>query len=173
MLGLKRNTVVLKPYSPEWKIVFQNVKKEIESLLSNYKIVIEHIGSTSIDNMPSKPILDIGIGTVSKKDIFEIAKILSNNGWVDRGDREDRGGYLLVKFAGEEVISHHLHILETDDQQWKNYLLFRNRLRDNKQLAYEYKNLKQRLFEKHKLERGNYTDGKAEFIKRVLILNIN
>lgn len=173
MLGLKRNTVVLKPYSPKWKIAFQNVKKEIEALLFNYKIVVEHIGSTSIDNMPSKPILDLGIGTASKKDIIEIVNILSRNTWVDRGDRKDRGGYLLVKFVAEEVISHHLHILVTDDQQWKNYLLFRDSLRNNEQLAEEYKNLKLQLFEKHKLERGNYTDGKAEFIKRVLMLNIN
>lgn len=169
MLGLKRYTVELKPYYPEWEIAFQDLKKEIKKLLPQYKIDIEHIGSTSIDNMPSKPILDLGIGTSSKKDIFEIAKILSHNGWVDRGDRKDRGGYLLVKFSGEEVISHHLHILKTDDQQWKNYLLFRDRLRENKQLAEEYKTLKQQLFEKHKLERGNYTDGKGEFIKRVLM----
>jgi len=168
MLGLKRNTVELKPYSPEWKIAFQDLKREFKILLPEYKIAIEHIGSTSIANMHSKPILDIGIGTQSKKDIFEIVKILTKHDWIDRGDRKERGGYLLVKVTGIDVVSHHLHILETSDEQWKNYLIFRDKLRENKQLAEEYEELKRELFKSYKLDRGKYTAGKADFIKRVL-----
>lgn len=170
MLGLKRWTVRLASYSEDWEREFQLAKAELESLLKNLDLQIEHIGSTSIPNMLSKPILDIGIGTGSKEEIRPIGKILTQNGYLDRGDRKDRGGYLLAKSTSQDVVSHHIHILESSDEQWKNYLDFRNKLRADKELSTEYASLKEQLLKVHKGNREKYTNGKNEFIKRVLKL---
>lgn len=75
MLGLRRNTVKIESYTKAWESEFEKSKKEIKNLLKNKEVATEHIGSTSIKNIVSKPIIDIGIGTNSKKEITEIVEI--------------------------------------------------------------------------------------------------
>ena len=61
-LGLKNNEVKLVSYTEEWKSEYKRVK---QTILKNTNILddhIQHIGSTAINNMLAKPILDILIG---------------------------------------------------------------------------------------------------------------
>jgi len=58
-LGLKNNEVRIVPFDVEWKVEFSNVKKEIQSVLDVDENRIEHIGSTAIEGICAKPIIDI------------------------------------------------------------------------------------------------------------------
>jgi len=154
--------------SEGWKDEFKKTKTEISAILSEWSVTIEHIGSTSVQDLMSKPILDVGIGVGAKDDIGEMVKLLLQYGYVDHGDRKERGGYLMVKFSGPQVISHHVHILRRGDEQWKNYLHFRDVLRMDPIRLAEYQRLKKQLAEKYAEERGKYTEGKRAFIQSVL-----
>ncbi len=54
------------------------------------------------------------------------------------------------------------------NERWEQQLLFRNRLRENSQLVYEYSTLKQGLAKRFNQDRESYTKAKTEFIKQVL-----
>lgn len=61
-LGLKYDEVRIVPFDSEWKVEFSNVKQEIQSVLENDDNRIEHIGSTAIEGISAKPIIDILLG---------------------------------------------------------------------------------------------------------------
>jgi len=168
MLGLKRNTVQLVPYQPEWEVLFLSTKKHLQKLIGEYVLDIQHVGSTSIKGIAAKPIIDIAV-CISQKEIIEkIIPILESNGYKDRGDVRENGGYLIVKDAAPEFRTHHIHIVELHDEQWANYLYFRDTLRENEDLAQDYLKLKQQLADKYPENRKLYTAGKDKFIKEIL-----
>ena len=44
------------PYNDEWPLLFETIKKEIQNSIVDNDVIIEHIGSTSVKNLDSKPI---------------------------------------------------------------------------------------------------------------------
>jgi GrpB-like predicted nucleotidyltransferase (UPF0157 family) len=65
MLGLPRNTVQLQPYNPDWKTIFERDANLIRNVIGTYVIDIQHVGSTSIEGLDAKPIIDIAVGVES------------------------------------------------------------------------------------------------------------
>lgn len=168
MIGLLRGTVQLQAYQKSWKREFEKTKQEILDLIPSKDVIIEHIGSTAIEGIQSKPIIDIAIGIKTKADLRNVVDILATHQYDDRGDRLTRGGYLFVKYTAPEVVSHHIHLLLQSDIQWKNYIDFRDKLIADATLAKAYEKLKMGLSEVHKSERAEYTKGKEAFIQEVL-----
>lgn len=168
MIGLLRGTVQIHAHQTSWKREFDKTKQEILALINGGDVIIEHIGSTAIKGMSSKPIIDIAIGINTKETLIEVIEILANHQFDDRGDRSTSGGYLFVKYAAPEVVSHHIHLLLQSDTQWTNYLNFRDKLKSDDTLAKAYEKLKMDLSQKHKTQRGEYTKGKENFIQYVL-----
>lgn len=170
MIGLKRETVKVIEYQQKWGLVFEQTKKEIIQSITNEKLEIEHIGSTSIENLASKPIIDIliGIENLTDESINRIIPKMKEISIEYRGNREEAGGHLFIKKLENEIITHHIHVVKKDDKQWKNYLKFRDKLRENVALRIEYEKLKLSLAKKYPDNRKLYTKSKAEFIKRII-----
>jgi GrpB-like predicted nucleotidyltransferase (UPF0157 family) len=66
--------MLIEKYTPNWIKDFTDIKSEIENGLYGPDYAIEHIGSTSVANLDSKPIIDIDI-IYSKPLDFEIIKL--------------------------------------------------------------------------------------------------
>ena len=58
-LGITGDEIKLVSYTDEWKKEFSKVKHEIQENMHIEANRIEHIGSTAIEGMVSKPIIDI------------------------------------------------------------------------------------------------------------------
>ncbi|ARP50820.1 GrpB family protein [Caproicibacterium sp. XB2] len=56
MEGVERYKVRLLPHNEKWGGEYHQVKSEIEAVWSDNIIDIQHIGSTAIHNIPTKPI---------------------------------------------------------------------------------------------------------------------
>jgi len=65
MIGLARGIVKVVPYSYEWKELYIQEEKLLYSLIGKYVLDIQHVGSTSIESLDSKPIIDIAAGVKS------------------------------------------------------------------------------------------------------------
>lgn len=67
--------MLIEKYNSDWIKIFTDWKSEIENGLSGLVYTIEHVGSTSVPNLDSKPIIDIDI--IYKKQIdFEKFKLV-------------------------------------------------------------------------------------------------
>jgi len=75
---------------------------------------------------------------------------------------------LFVKESSPAVRTHHLHVVSVDDPQWREWLLFRDELRDNEALRARYSGLKKTLQERFAEDREGYTQAKNEFVESVI-----
>ena len=129
------------------KNVYLDEEKKLKSLLGNYIIRISHIGSTSIANIKTKPIIDILIEiNFDNKDI--IKEILLNNNYILMNDNVNKisfnKGYTINGYANKVF---HIHIKKYGDC---DELYFRDYLNENHLKAKEYEKLKLELFNKYK-----------------------
>ena len=168
MLGLKKGSVQLLNYNPKWAELYDKEKNHIKGHIGNLILDIQHIGSTAIPGLKAKPIIDIAIKVKSPYEIQICTKILTRAGFINRGDTKGQGGYLLVKEKAPLVRTHHIHIVSSEEPQWRDYLVFRELLKEKKDLCKQYLQLKQNLEGKFPFDRTQYTAAKSQFIQKLI-----
>lgn len=162
-LGLKQGVVLLVPHNPAWKTAFDLEAEVVRSVLGASLIDIQHIGSSSIPGIRSKPILDmmVGIKDLDAGPLFEPA--MSSIGY----DFARQAGVPNDHVFGKGVARTHLvHVVQFDGPTWHHNLRFRDRLRADPALAREYDDLKERLAVQFAQDRAAYTAAKRAFIDR-------
>lgn len=145
--------------------IYLDEEKYLKSLLGNDITRISHIGSTSIANIKTKPIIDILIEiNFDNKDT--IKEILLNNDYHLMSENINKisfnKGYTINGYADKVF---HIHIKKYGDC---DELYFRDYLNENQQKAIEYEKLKLDLYEKYKPNRDLYTDGKSQFVTEIV-----
>lgn len=168
MIGLKRDTVRLVAYDPEWARLFDSEASALHERIGELVVDVQHVGSTAVPGLIAKPILDVAAAVKSSEVIPAVARRLASAGFVDRGDAGSAGGYLLVKDLEPDIRLVHVHIVELEDPQWQEYLIFRDALRTNQGLRGDYADLKRRLAEQYPDDRTAYTAGKQRFVRQAL-----
>ncbi len=156
------------PYSPEWSEAYKREADAIKMVVDNLIISIEHVGSTAVPGLPAKPILDIAIAVKEKSIVSQVVKLLVAAGYVDMGDQGDEGGYLMTRYAAPDVRICHLHIVAISNFQWRNYIDFRDILRNNPVIRDDYARLKQQLAAQFPNDRESYMYAKYNFIRKTL-----
>lgn len=170
MIGLKRGTVKLVPYDPSWSQEFEKEKKRLFDALGDLVVDIQHIGSTSIPGIPSKPIIDIDIGLRFAKEFPKCKGVLKSKGYYFRDNAHKSNVRMLFAKGPEEKRTHYIHVVKYDGKIWKQDILFRDYLINHKKEALKYTEIKNDLARKFGGNRGKYTKNKEDFIKRVIIL---
>ncbi len=166
IIGLQRKKVVLSPYNPAWKKLYEEEKKLISTVIKEQVLDIQHVGSTSIPGVKSKPIIDIAVGVKTLKDGESCIKPLEKIGYHYKKE-VGKGEYFFVK-GGENNRTHYIHLVKLNSKQWENLVFFRDYLCENKKAIEEYNILKEELAEKYKNDRDTYTSKKSIFIKKII-----
>ncbi len=171
---VKKDSIDLIPYNSAWPEMAAKAMQEILDVIPKNKIIdIQHVGSTAIQGLSAKPIIDIQIAVHSLAEMKVIAvPELQKLGYEYWYENPDPSRMFFVKGMPPfgEKRTHHVHIVEHDSDHWRNKILFRNYLRENPSIAKEYEQLKKQLANEHAYDREKYTDEKSEFINRVLKL---
>ncbi|WP_026906427.1 GrpB family protein [Paucisalibacillus globulus] len=168
-LGLKRDEVMLVPYTDEWEKEFQRVKKEIQENVNLDETRIEHIGSTSIVNMDAKPILDIVVGLDDITNFDNTIIIgLQKVGFL-RLKVERPNEIVFAKFVDDtyEEKTHYIHLVDFGNELWNNLIFFRDYLNSNESAREEYKNLKADFIRNKQGGIKEYTDNKEKFVNEI------
>ena len=129
---------------------------------------IQHVGSTAVERLVAKPILDIAVASRSIDGVPALTERLCGIGYIYRGDSGDDGGHLFVSEPEPGVRTVHLHAVTHSDPQWRDYLVFRDILRRDPDVRARYSELKRRLAEQFPDDRLAYTTGKETFIRQLL-----
>lgn len=168
--------IPFEPYNPAWADRFLQLKQRLETILSDYVVDIQHVGSTAVPGLPAKPVLDIDIIIQDQSKLPGISSILEKAGYHNRGDQGIPGRFAFRQqsiFTPESPESmkwtkHHLYVCFADSIALKNHLLFRDALLADKTLSMQYAALKERLTGRKGISREQYTQQKTEFILEVL-----
>ena len=161
--------IVLTPYQRQWEDWAEDEIDSLSILLADYAPTINHIGSTAIQGIQAKPIVDILVEIAPDTDWGQIRILLENSGYICMSLSETRmsfnKGYTPDGFA-EKVFHIHVHAHGDNDE-----IYFRDYLRNHPETAREYESLKLSLLPKYKNDRDGYTAAKSEFVKKILRLD--
>ena len=167
------DNIVIEPYNPTWPKLAEAELKVIKIIMNQYQlsyVSIEHLGSTAVPELSSKPIIDIFITLKSIKEAEEWIKLLETLGYVFWDENPDKTHLRFFKgmppFGMKRT--HHVHILEASNSRVEHSILFRDILRRDQKIRHEYEALKLKLSQSHLASREVYTDMKGKFIKKVL-----
>ena len=164
-MGLINNTVSLENNYELYKKIFKEEKAYLESVFKENRFKIEHVGSTAVKNLLSKPVVDIAIG-VDNLNSFKKYYSLLNKRYTITENRE-KEEILLIKENEKETFCL-IHVLDIKSNRYTNMIKFRDILINNLDILKKYENLKIDLAKKYKDDRKNYTKSKNEFINKVL-----
>ncbi len=168
-MALKRGIVELVDYNENWVKEYEEEEKLLKDVLKDKIIEIHHIGSTSIPGLKAKPVIDILIVIDSLKNISEIEELLKPYDYENRGPQGVEDRFFFAK-GPEDARTHYIHFTEPNSNTYYNQILFKKYLINHPEYIQKYCDLKQNLAEKYANERPKYTQGKNDFIKKVIDL---
>jgi GrpB-like predicted nucleotidyltransferase (UPF0157 family) len=163
----KDNRITLSRYNHQWPEKFEIEKSFLQSLIGHYvEGSIEHVGSTAIEGMVAKPIIDIMVGVSSLAKSKEAINILAKNGYCYYPYKSDVMHWFCKPTP--EIRTHHLHLVTLNSPLWVERIAFRDHLQSNAIKATEYAKLKISLATEYAEDREGYTQAKWPFIKTTL-----
>lgn len=168
-MSLKRGIVELEDYNPKWKKEYEIEEKLLKNVLGNKIIEIHHIGSTSIEGLKAKPIIDILIVINSLEEISEIEEMLKPYNYENRGRQGVSDRYFFAK-GPDDARSHYIHFVEPNSSTYYNQIYFKRYLIEHPEYIKKYCELKQSLAKLYSNDRPKYTASKNEFI--TLVINL-
>jgi GrpB-like predicted nucleotidyltransferase (UPF0157 family) len=158
--------LILVDYDPKWGEKFEKESSAIFKILSSKNVhKIHHVGSTSIPNIKSKPIVDMAIEIKHYPPSLEVIEILDSIGYKNEGECEVPGRYWFTKGSPREF---HLHLTPINGDVVRSQIKFRDMLRNSKQLQEEYIKIKEKFNGYHELDSYEYNLLKAPFVSKVL-----
>ena len=142
----KEAPVTIVEYSPEWPSRFAAEAAVIRAAFAGIEVRIEHVGSTAVPGLASKPIIDILLGADSLAAIERRIRSLEASGYRDVPEFEKQlpqRRYFVKPDRGDAHF--HLHAVERGGPFWSEQLAFRDALRRDPGLRDRYVDLKRRL----------------------------
>ena len=165
VLGLENNLVRLSDHTPLWAELYREEEKRIKAAAGHLIVDLQHIGSTAIPGIKAKPILDIMAGVPKLEKALECKAALEAIGY----DYIEQAGIANdLVFGKGAARTHYLHVVEYGAAKWMDHLCFRDRLRNDPELAQAYGRLKEELSRKFSDSRAKYHDAKSKFISEVV-----
>ena len=152
-------------YTSTWIDAFERIRDFIDFNIHDLIIDIIHVGSTSVDTLGAKPIIDIDI--VFEDYIDEIIETLSRNGYEYEGFKGIDGRHSFRRKT-DDFYEHHLYACHKDSDELKKHLTFKRALQNNPQYRIAYSNLKQKLIKENNKDRVLYTNSKSALIESIL-----
>lgn len=159
------------PYDPRWAEIFESEKRKLQSVFAGGAIKIEHIGSTAIPGLASKPVIDVAVLIPTRKDADAYIEPLSRLGYEYDQPASSSERHFFRKY---ESTKYHLSIAYGDQgSYWERQILFRDYLRTHENEKKEYEAIKLRLIQTDSTGRHSYIQGKTEFVEKILKLARN
>lgn len=159
--------MLIEKYTATWIKDFENLKSEFEKRLHGLDFSIEHIGSTSVPKLDSKPIIDIDIIYIKKTEFEKIKAELLKTGYYHNGNQgiKDREVFKRKGEVPNEIldkIKHHLYVCPVESEALERHVLSRNFLRNNDWARLKYQQMKYKLAEQANHDRKKYAELKEK-----------
>jgi GrpB-like predicted nucleotidyltransferase (UPF0157 family) len=159
--------VQVVPHDPNWLNLFETESKQIAIALAENVIAIHHIGSTSIEAIYAKPIIDILVEVKSIDQVDGQNSSMQLLGYQCMGEFGIEDRRFFLKDNPDGIRTHHIHVFEVGSVQISRRLAFRDYLNVHIDDALAYSSLKRSLAEKYPHDIEGYMDGKHDFIQEI------
>ncbi|ADE53308.1 GrpB family protein [Coraliomargarita akajimensis] len=151
------------PYSDEWPEAFKKEKRALLELGIPGITRIHHIGSTSVEGLAAKPIIDIMIEVESLDVLDRHQARMESLGYEAFGENGISRRRYYQK--GGEHRTHQIHAFQNADPHVCRHLAFRDYLRQHPKVCDEYARLKAQVAADCNHDIDRYCAGKNDFIQ--------
>lgn len=160
----------VREYDSKWGEMYNEESKKIKELLKDKILTIEHIGSTSIPGLASKPIIDMAVVISSWKDTNILIEPLATLGYfpdVFPIDESNAGERCLLRKGSPTQF--HLSIAYNNRGSFlERQILFRDYIREHNEDRNAYAQLKKDLLLKDPTGKDTYINNKTDFVMKTL-----
>ncbi|CAI9387558.1 Dephospho-CoA kinase [Bacillus sp. T2.9-1] len=152
--------VEVKPYNEQWLSMFEEEANKLLEIFGSEIIEIHHIGSTSVNGLMAKPIIDIMpiVRDINRIDEFNTAMVAI--GYEPKGENGITRRRYFQK--GGDNRTHHVHIYELGNPEIERHIAFRDYLRVHPYDAKKYGDLKDALSQRFPYNIESYIKGKEK-----------
>src|SRR4051812_34275182 len=158
--------VIVVDYDPSWPELFEQLHASIWPCVRELATSIEHVGSTSVEGLAAKPVIDMVIVVPTASAIGPVIERLATLGYRHRGDLGVPGREAFTRPDGTPA--HHLYACVEGNRGLRNHLAVRDYLRRNPPAARDYGALKKQLAARFPNDIDGYVEGKSDFILEIL-----
>jgi GrpB-like predicted nucleotidyltransferase (UPF0157 family) len=160
--------VVVADYDPAWPTWFEHDRARITSALGEAALSVAHVGSTSVPNLPAKPIIDVLLQVRDSTDEPSYLPALESAGYTLRV-REEHLAHRCLHRRGEPHDTN-LHVYSPRHAQAEidRMLRFRDWLRTHDDDRDLYAATKRELSTREWRYVQDYADAKTEVVAQIL-----
>ena len=163
-------TLEVVPADPEWPAIFAEIKEQIINALGNEIVLsVNHVGSTSVPDLPAKPMIDIDLVVRDPTNEAEYVQPLESAGFKfllrEPHWHEHRFFYTYQPFAVN------LHVWGPDSPEVTRHQIFKQRLlacAEDKALYLKAKQMAASQIGEKGGDMQDYNDLKQDTIRRIL-----
>ncbi|MET0306586.1 MAG: GrpB family protein [Solirubrobacterales bacterium] len=167
MASTSSESIEIVAYDPEWPARFERERAALANAIGGFTAGgIHHVGSTAVDGLDAKPIIDILVGVESLDASRSAFEPLAQLGYMYAPYLADEMHWFCKPHPSRRT--HHLHLAPVSGQRYRDELEFRDRLRASPDLVGRYAKLKRRLAARFEHDREGYTEAKTAFIAAAL-----
>jgi GrpB-like predicted nucleotidyltransferase (UPF0157 family) len=153
--------MLIVAYQSDWAKQFEQIKEKLNLAVQGLSVRIEHIGSTAVEGLAAKPIIDIDLIYTQNDDFEPVKANLARIGYQHGGDQGIEGREVFKRIAQEQdavldKIPHHLYVGKFDSTEIQRHLLFRDYLRKHAEARHFYMNLKYEIAQEAQQDRKIY-----------------
>ena len=159
--------VAVLPYDEQWKQDFRKIKAELADALGQLAIRIEHVGSTSVQGLSAKPIIDIDVVIKDYTILEDVISALSEIGYQHRGDLGIVGREAFRYDGKEHLQKHHLYVCPEDSPELRRHIAFRDYLRTHPEAVRDYSRIKEEGAKRYPDDMERYIEHKSPFIEKI------
>ncbi|KND48825.1 MAG: hypothetical protein AB200_00095 [Parcubacteria bacterium C7867-005] len=154
-------------YDPNWKAQFSSIENFLTNIFGNKATKIEHVGSTSIEGMKAKPLIDVLVA-VEKVEAFDKEKQAIVEAGYEWGENYIAPNTLLFfKLGPDGEKLENIHVCEIESAKARQFIIMRDYLRTHPEKARDYSDLKQRNVELYPNDYPAYREAKTAFLNQL------
>lgn len=141
---MRTKKVVVLPYDRTWEFAFEQIKREIEGAIGDLIIGIEHVGSTSVEGLSAKPIIDIDVIIKDYSILDAVVSKLEAIGYIHEGNLGIKEREAFKYSDKPHLQQHHLYVCPQQSEELHRHITFRNFLRNNPEAVKKYSAVKEK-----------------------------
>ena len=152
----------VEKYNPEWKTLYEKERAIILNVFGGIALRVEHIGSTSVEELWAKPQIDILVVVDSLSLVDSLVDAMVAEGYNYHGESVVPGEKYFTRDAstGERLVS--VHVCSKDNERSISSIYFRDYLRSNSEDRDLYSKTKIQAYDSGKTDREDYPAKKKE-----------
>lgn len=155
-----RMNALLFRHDENWREMFKKERVYLIEVITETDFDIQHVGSTAVNTLSARPVIDIVIGTKSKWS----TEMIVNDLLRDYFDYPTSFPVAAFKKGTPPDCQYNIYVTEKNSPFWNSVITFRDKLLTDEGLAKEYDELKRKASACGDLQ--EYENQKSAFIER-------